>query len=107
MIYWNIAHNGRHLFRTDQYDHYDPHVDRIREVLRRKFPRSEGYTIDQYKREDVWTSTPLANGKQEPVADTSVSILPSINPAMCFNRANAGETCTDPRCRLHSRSQGQ
>jgi hypothetical protein len=56
---FNIALNGRHLFRTDWYD-FDAGVDIQRELLAR-FPAADGFKITRSKRDTSMTSTELAN----------------------------------------------
>ena len=58
--YWNIAQNGMHLFRTDEYQ-FLPGESRIEEELIKRFPNSEGFTILRYERTASSTMTTITN----------------------------------------------
>lgn len=63
MIYWNVAKDGKHLFRTDQYDSFDQRrIEIIRQTLIVKFPRNEGYEIHEHSRSATWESKVLQTG---------------------------------------------
>lgn len=59
-IYFNVAKNGQHLFRTDWYLIYDG-VDQIRNELAQAFPAVKGYTIQQYSRDEAMESVDIEN----------------------------------------------
>lgn len=50
-IYFNVAKNGLHLFKTDWY-YIRSEINLIRDELVKAFPRKEGYTIQQYSRDE-------------------------------------------------------
>lgn len=57
---FSVAKNGLHLFRTDWYSVWDE-GNRIKEELIRAFPRKDGYTIQQYTRDESMERVELDN----------------------------------------------
>lgn len=58
--YFNVAKNGRHLFRTDTYNH-PQHVDDIQIALTTHFRAVDGYTIELSMRDPSWECKEIAN----------------------------------------------
>lgn len=67
-IYYNVAHNGKHLFRTDVILQMDLPTE-LEETLCRKFPAEEGYRITKSQAPNVWSSNDLHNRTAEQEAD--------------------------------------
>ena len=57
--YFNIAHNGTHLFRTDQYD--EPAAKLIEQHLIARFPASAGYSISCNWRPQMYNTREVKN----------------------------------------------
>lgn len=58
--YFNVAHRGRHLFRTDKYNDAS-HVDEIQKALAARFTAEEGFMIELSYRDASWHGKKVAN----------------------------------------------
>jgi hypothetical protein len=57
--YFNVALNGRHLFRTDVYE--SEQAARIQIELIINFRKEDGYTIERSSRDPVWSTLKVGN----------------------------------------------
>ena len=59
-VFFSVAIEGKHLFRTDWYSELDG-VDNIRDELIRAFPAVAGYTIRKYMRDESMECVDIDN----------------------------------------------
>ncbi len=57
--YFNVALNGKHLFRTDVYE--GEQAARIQIELTAHFHKEDGYTIERSSRDPSWSCAKVEN----------------------------------------------
>lgn len=53
IVFFNVAHLGQHVFRTDKQDSRE--AERTEATLREAFPATQGYSVDRYSQDGIWT----------------------------------------------------
>jgi hypothetical protein len=53
--YFNVSHDGKHVFRTDTYDDVQT-INRMRDILIARFPATEGFDVSESWRSTAWNT---------------------------------------------------